>query len=125
LLSIIQSKLIQFFAAAEVLLPSLKEIVSKYPDWLEENGSKISPEEKERFESQLKLMQEVCAELEKEKADDSPDVKKDRFTIVLDKMQRMQDLGQPPEDLVGAGAESIMPNLGEGALPGGEQCSIM
>lgn len=107
-------------------MPSLKEIVSKYPGWLEENGSKIAPEEKTRFESQLTLMQEVCAELEKEKADDSADVKKDRFTIVLDKMQRMQDLGQPPEDLVGAGAENIMlPNLGEGALPTGDQCSIM
>jgi peroxin-19 len=107
-----------------VLLPSLKEIVSKYPGWLEENGSKISPEEKERYESQLKLMQEVCSELEQEKAEDSPEVKKDRFTVVLDKMQRMQDLGQPPEDLVGPG-ENVMPNLGEGALPGGDQCSIM
>lgn len=117
--------MMQSLLSAEVLLPSLKEIVSKYPAWLAENGTQISVEDKERYESQLKLMQEVCSELEKEKSDDSADVKKDRFTIVLDRMQKMQELGQPPADLVGEGAENVIPNLAEGALPGGEQCSIM
>lgn len=118
--------MMQSLLSAEVLLPSLKEIVSKYPAWLAENGSKIAPEEKDRFESQLKLMQEVVGELEKEKPDDSPELKKERFNVVLDRMQKMQEMGQPPADLVGEGNESLMmPNLGEGALPNGEQCSIM
>lgn len=117
--------MMQSLLSAEVLLPSLKEIVSKYPAWLEENGSKISPEDKTRYESQLKLMQEVCAELEKEKPEDSADVKKERFNIVLDRMQKMQEMGQPPSDLVGESAENVIPNLAEGALPGGEQCSLM
>lgn len=117
--------MMQSLLSAEVLLPSLKEIVSKYPAWLEENVSKISAEENERYESQLKIMQEVCSELEKEKPDDSPEVKKDRFTIVLDRMQKMQEMGQPPADLVGEGNEAMIPSLGEGALPNGEQCSIM
>lgn len=116
--------MMQSLLSAEVLLPSLTEIVSKYPAWLEENGSKVSVEDKTRYESQLKLMQEVCSELGKEKADDSADVKRDRFTIVLDRMQKMQDLGQPPADLVGEGAENVIPSL-EGAMPNGEQCSIM
>jgi len=118
--------MMQSLLSAEVLLPSLKEIVSKYPGWLAENGPKISGEEKERYESQLKLMQEVCGELEKEKPDDSAEVKKDRFNIVLDRMQKMQEMGQPPSDLVGEGAENMLPNLPmDGALPNGEQCSIM
>ena len=117
--------MMQSLLSAEVLLPSLKEIVSKYPAWLEENGPKITVEEKQRYESQLKLMQEVCGELEKEKSDDSAEVKKERFNIVLDRMQKMQELGQPPSDLVGEGAESALPNFTEGALPNGEQCSIM
>jgi peroxin-19 len=115
--------MMQSLLSAEVLLPSLKEIVSKYPAWLTENGSKISVEEKERYENQLRLMQEVCGELEKENANDSSDVKKDRFNIVLDRMQKMQELGQPPADLVGEGAENVIPNL-EG-MPNGEQCSLM
>lgn len=118
--------MMQSLLSAEVLLPSLKEIVSKYPAWLAENGPKIAPEEKERFEGQLKLMQEVVGELEKEKPDDSPELKKERFNVVLDRMQKMQEMGQPPADLVGEGNENVMmPNLGEGALPNGEQCSIM
>ena len=118
--------MMQSLLSAEVLLPSLKEIVSKYPAWLAENGSKISAEEKERYENQLKLMQEVCGELEKEKPDDNPEVKKERFNIVLDRMQKMQEMGQPPSDLVGEGAENMIPTLPmDGALPSGEQCSIM
>lgn len=121
--------MMQSLLSADVLLPSLKEIVSKYPAWLAENASKITAEEKERYEGQLKLMQEVCGELEKEKADDSADVKKERFNVVLDRMQKMQELGQPPADLVGEGNEipglSGIPGLGEGALPTGDQCSLM
>lgn len=117
--------MMQSLLSAEVLLPSLKEIVSKYPAWLAENASKVTADEKERYESQLKLMQEVCGELEKERADDSADVKKERFNVVLDRMQKMQELGQPPADLVGEGNENMIPSLGGGALPNGEQCSLM
>ena len=84
--------MMQSLLSAEVLLPSLKDLVDKYPKWLEENGSKIEVSEKERYEQQLKLMQEVVGELEKEKPEDSADVKKDRFQIVLDRMQKVWKL---------------------------------
>jgi peroxin-19 len=118
--------MMQSLLSAEVLLPSLTELKSKYPEWLAENGSKITPEEKERYENQYKLMQEVCTELEKEKEDDSADVKKDRFNIVLDRMQKMQDLGQPPSEILGEGAENpAIPTMPiDGAL-NNEQCSLM
>lgn len=116
--------MMQSLLSAEVLLPSLTELKSKYPNWLTENSSKISAEEKERYENQYKLMQEVCSELEKEKEDDSPEVKKERFTIVLDRMQKMQELGQPPSEILGEVPENAVPNLPiDGAM--NEQCSIM
>lgn len=93
--------MMQSLLSAEVLLPSLKDLTEKYPDWLRENGEKVPKEDKERYEKQLKLMEDVCRELEKEKADDSAEVKRVRFQAVLDMMQTMQDLGQPPADLVG------------------------
>lgn len=93
--------MMQSLLSAEVLLPSLKDLTEKYPDWLRENGEKVPKEDKERYEKQLKLMEDVCRELEKEKADDSAEVKRVRFQTVLDMMQTMQDLGQPPADLVG------------------------
>lgn len=73
----------------------------------------------------------VCLELEKEKENDTEDVKKKRFDVILALMQDMQSCGQPPEDLVGDQVTS--PFDGEGApampaLPPGldqENCSIM
>lgn len=118
--------MMQSLLSAEVLLPSLKELSSKYPSWLAENSSKISVEEKERYENQLKLMQEVCGELEKEKTDDNADVKKQRFNLVLDRMQKMQELGQPPSEILGEATEQAIPNLAanvEGI--NNEQCSLM
>ncbi|XP_050078228.1 peroxisomal biogenesis factor 19 [Anopheles maculipalpis] len=93
--------MMQSLLSADVLLPSMQDLVAKYPAWLAEHGAGLPKEEKERYEKQLALMKEVCAELEKEKPDDSAEVKRDRFQIVLEKMQSMQDLGQPPTDLVG------------------------
>lgn len=93
--------MMQSLLSAEVLLPSLKDLTEKYPDWLRDNGEKIPKEDKERYEKQLKLMEDVCRELEKEKPEDSAEEKRVRFQTVLDMMQSMQDLGQPPADLVG------------------------
>ncbi|XP_053662888.1 peroxisomal biogenesis factor 19 [Anopheles marshallii] len=93
--------MMQSLLSADVLLPSMRDLVAKYPPWLAEHGATLAKEDKERYEKQLELMKEVCAELEKEKADDSAEEKRDRFQIVLEKMQSMQDLGQPPTDLVG------------------------
>lgn len=40
--------MMQSLLSAEVLLPSLKELLEKYPVWLAENGDKIDPADKER-----------------------------------------------------------------------------
>uniref|UniRef100_A0A182Y9A9 Peroxin-19 n=1 Tax=Anopheles stephensi TaxID=30069 RepID=A0A182Y9A9_ANOST len=93
--------MMQSLLSADVLLPSMQDLVGKYPAWLAEHGASLPKDEKERYEKQLALMKEVCAELEKEQPDDSAEVKQERFKIVLEKMQSMQDLGQPPTDLVG------------------------
>lgn len=38
----------QSLLSAEILLPSIKELLEKYPKYLEENDSKLSAEDKER-----------------------------------------------------------------------------
>lgn len=47
------------------------------------------------------LYLKVCIELEKEKEDDTEDVKQRRFECVLKSMTEMQNYGQAPDDLVG------------------------
>ncbi len=41
--------MMQSLLSAEVLLPSLKELLEKYPVWLAENGDKIDPADKDRY----------------------------------------------------------------------------
>lgn len=117
--------MMQSLLSAEVLLPSLKDLTEKYPDWLEKNGETIPKEDKERYEKQLKLMEEVCRELEKEKPDDSAEEKRVRFQTVLDMMQNMQDLGQPPADLVGdIGPGNLnLPTIDPAAFSDPNQCA--
>ncbi|XP_055542174.1 peroxisomal biogenesis factor 19 [Wyeomyia smithii] len=117
--------MMQSLLSSEVLLPSLKDLTGKYPEWLRENGDKVPKEDKERYEKQLKLMEDVCRELEKEKPDDLAEVKRVRFQTVLDMMQSMQDLGQPPADLVGdLGPGNLnLPTIDPSAFSDPNQCA--
>ncbi|CAH0404499.1 unnamed protein product [Chilo suppressalis] len=116
--------IMQSLLSKEVLYPSLKELVDKYPAWLAENKGKVEQKEYERFEKQLELMKQVCSELEPESESDPEDVKRQRFEKVLELMQKMQDLGQPPTELVGdigAPPQAFAPPVGQDP----SQCSVM
>ncbi|CAG9794396.1 unnamed protein product [Diatraea saccharalis] len=116
--------IMQSLLSKEVLYPSLKELVDKYPAWLADNKGKIEQKEYERFEKQLELMQQVCTELEPELESDTEDVKRKRFEKVLELMQKMQDLGQPPTELVGdigAPPQAFAPPMGQDP----SQCCVM
>lgn len=79
----------QSLLSAEVLLPSLKEMLEKYPAWLDENKDKISAADLDRYSKQQELFKVICAELEKETPSDSTEVKNERFKIVLKNMQKV------------------------------------
>ncbi|XP_050678172.1 peroxisomal biogenesis factor 19 [Leptidea sinapis] len=116
--------MMQSLLSKEVLYPSLKDLVEKYPAWLASNKGKVEPADYERYEKQFELMTKVCSELEPEQESDSDDVKRRRFQVVLDLMQKMQDLGQPPTELVG---DISAPPEGFVAPPGQDasSCSLM
>ncbi|KAJ9595728.1 hypothetical protein L9F63_013091 [Diploptera punctata] len=125
-------QMMQSLLSKEILYPALKDIVDKYPAWLEENKSKLEPSEFDRFSKQKQLMDQVCVELEKESEVDTPEIKKQRFDVILDLMQKMQDCGQPPKDLVGdLGPVVTFDEQGNPQLPGLtpgsdlSQCSVM
>lgn len=48
----------------------LFKILLQYPGWLEENKSKLSEADLKRYTSQLEIVQQIVAELEKEGAED-------------------------------------------------------
>ena len=52
--------MMQSLLSAEILLPSMKELLEKYPKYLEENGEKIPQVDKERYIKQQELFQIIC-----------------------------------------------------------------
>ncbi|XP_077470764.1 peroxisomal biogenesis factor 19 [Stigmatopora argus] len=125
ILPIMQS-IMQNLLSKEVLYPSLKEITAKYPEWLEANRSSLSPEDVQRYEQQAKVMGEICQRFEKEEDGDQV------FEGIMELMQQLQELGQPPKELAGDAPAGLNFDLDSLNLPGGlggvggaEQCSIM
>ncbi|XP_063836682.1 peroxisomal biogenesis factor 19 [Ostrinia nubilalis] len=116
--------MMQSLLSKEVLHPSLVELLDRYPAWLAEHKGTVEPSEYDRYEKQMVLMQKVCTELETEQESDPEDVKRKRFETVLELMQKMQDLGQPPAELVG---DIGAPPQGFAPPPGADasQCSVM
>ncbi|KAK9293687.1 hypothetical protein QLX08_011433 [Tetragonisca angustula] len=112
--------MLQQLLSKEIFYPSLKELVDKYPEWLEEKKTTISSSDLQRFTKQLELMQQVCIELDKEKDSDTEEVKKKRFETIISLMQEVQACGQLPEELIGeqttlfqsgAEGETMIPTL--------------
>ncbi|TKS79455.1 Peroxisomal biogenesis factor 19 [Collichthys lucidus] len=129
ILPIMQS-IMQNLLSKEVLYPSLKEITTKYPEWLDANKPTLSPEDYQRYENQAKIMGDICNHFERE--EQGVGDKESTFESIMDLMQKLQDLGQPPKELAGDAPpgfnfdmESL--NLGGGAAGAGaaEQCSVM
>ncbi|XP_058493510.1 peroxisomal biogenesis factor 19 [Solea solea] len=132
ILPIMQS-IMQNLLSKEVLYPSLKEITTKYPEWLDANKPSLSPEDYQRYEQQAKIMGEICAGFEKE--EEATEDKESMFEGVMELMQQLQDLGQPPKELAGDAPAGLNFDMESLFLPGGagagagagatEQCSIM
>lgn len=92
----------------------------QYPGWLEENKDSLSEEELTKYVRQLDLMKQVVGEFDSESSDDLESVKMERFQRILQVMQKMQELGSPPKDLVGDVPDLGMPDFADMAskIPG-------
>ncbi|CAB1326505.1 unnamed protein product [Coregonus sp. 'balchen'] len=129
ILPIMQS-IMQNLLSKEVLYPSLKEITEKYPEWLNSNRQSLPPDQFQRYEQQHKVMGEICSQFEKEGEQSGRDGE-NSFESILELMQQLQDLGQPPKELAGESPPGLNFDLESLNLPGAsgagaaEQCSIM
>ncbi|TNM98340.1 peroxisomal biogenesis factor 19 [Takifugu rubripes] len=127
ILPIMQS-IMQNLLSKEVLYPSLKDITAKYPKWLEANKTSLSSEDYLRYEQQAQIMTEICGHFERGKQESE---KESTFENIMDLMQKLQELGQPPRELAGDAPPGFNFNPDSLNLPGGpekgeaEQCSIM
>ncbi|KAJ4414780.1 Peroxisome chaperone and import receptor [Neurospora sp. IMI 360204] len=82
----------------DILYEPMKELHEKFPGWLEKNRAATSKEDLERYELQQKLVSEIVAKFEEP---NYADTSKEHHEYIVGRMQKMQDAGQPPNDLVG------------------------
>ncbi|MEQ2286493.1 hypothetical protein AMECASPLE_003008 [Ameca splendens] len=128
ILPVMQS-IMQNLLSKDVLYPSLKEITTKYPEWLETNKSTLSAEDHQRYQQQAKIMEEICKLFENEEEEAAD--KERTFECIMDLMQKLQDLGQPPKELAGDAPPGFNFDMDSLNLPGlggsgaAEQCSVM
>lgn len=62
----------------------------KYPEWLEANKPRLSPEDYQRYEQQAKLMGEICGLFEREEQDSGD--KEGTFESIMDLMQKVRHI---------------------------------
>eukprot|EP00271_Cylindrocystis_brebissonii_P023268 TRINITY_DN956_c0_g1_i1.p1 TRINITY_DN956_c0_g1~~TRINITY_DN956_c0_g1_i1.p1 ORF type:complete len:368 (-),score=103.29 TRINITY_DN956_c0_g1_i1:823-1926(-) len=90
----------------DVLEEPMREISARYPTWLAEHAAELAPEDVARYTRQQECIKELCHLYDSEP---------DNFDKILEVMQRMQECGQPPPEIVKELAPGV--ELGEDGLP--------
>ncbi|XP_010453956.1 PREDICTED: peroxisome biogenesis protein 19-2-like [Camelina sativa] len=83
--------MMQQLLSKDILHEPMKEIGARYPKWLEEHETSLDKEEFERYSRQYELIKELNLVYENEP---------NNSTKIMEIMQKMQECGQPPSDIV-------------------------
>eukprot|EP00029_Vermamoeba_vermiformis_P003916 TRINITY_DN14450_c0_g1_i1.p1 TRINITY_DN14450_c0_g1~~TRINITY_DN14450_c0_g1_i1.p1 ORF type:complete len:316 (-),score=85.53 TRINITY_DN14450_c0_g1_i1:18-965(-) len=84
----------------DILYEPMKEMQTKYPQWLSDNKSKLSAEDYQRYVQQYEYVNKIVH---------SYNTNPNYFDEVVNLMQAMQECGQPPEELM----QQMSPEGGE------------
>ncbi|KAG7136679.1 Peroxisome biogenesis protein 19-1 like [Verticillium longisporum] len=82
----------------EILYEPMKELHDKFPEWMEKNKDKTPAEDLKRYQEQQVIVKEIVAKFEQPTYSDSTPADRE---YIVQRMQKMQDAGSPPSDLVG------------------------
>ncbi|XP_043717395.1 peroxisome biogenesis protein 19-2-like [Telopea speciosissima] len=83
--------MMQQLLSKEILHEPMKEIAERYPKWLKDHASGLNKEEYDRYSRQYELIKGLNEVYEKDPGN---------FTKIVELMQKMQECGQPPNDIV-------------------------
>ncbi|XP_076915682.1 peroxisome biogenesis protein 19-2-like isoform X2 [Bidens hawaiensis] len=83
--------MMQQLLSKQVLHEPMKEIEQKYPKWLQDNKSKLNKKEYDHYVCQYRLIKDLNTVYETEPGN---------FVKINELMQKVQECGQPPNDIV-------------------------
>ena len=98
----------------DIMHVPMRAMCERFPEWLAKNASRLTREEYEGYGKMYQTFQKLCMVYETEP---------DNFPRILELMQDMQELGQPPNDIIRELAPGlvvsddglpVMPNMGFG-----------
>ncbi|KAI8923512.1 Pex19 protein family-domain-containing protein [Entophlyctis helioformis] len=81
----------------DFLYEPMKELASKYPEWLNTNRGQLAPAELKRYEDQLDAIKTMIAFFDSLPGEDLSEEDSKR---VMDMMNHIQTFGNPPDDLL-------------------------
>ncbi|KAI0012683.1 Pex19-domain-containing protein [Xylariaceae sp. FL0662B] len=82
----------------DILYEPMKELNDKYPGWMEKNKDTLAKDDFKRYQEQQILVSEMVAKFEERTYADSNVADRE---YIVDRMQKMQAAGSPPQELVG------------------------
>mmetsp|Transcript_19618 Transcript_19618/g.49838 ORF Transcript_19618/g.49838 Transcript_19618/m.49838 type:complete len:232 (+) Transcript_19618:240-935(+) len=113
--------MIGMLLSKDILYEPIQELAQKMPAWVQEHDATLSAEERTRYTKQVVILRDLCGIYEREGDSLGPA----QLERVMKALQDMQELGQPPKELL----ESLAPGmqLGEDGVPAGmpEGCCVM
>ena len=117
------SSMMDDLMSKDILYEPLKDMHARFPEYLaSEKAAKLDPEQRNRYKEQQGIMAEVIAEFESPHYDPENEATRKR---VSDLVTKMQDLGTPPEELLGEMPPELAGLNGMLGQEGDENCSVM
>ncbi|KAJ2453601.1 Peroxisome chaperone and import receptor [Coemansia sp. RSA 2336] len=102
----------------DVLQQPLKELDAEYPKYLEQNKDTLSTADYDRYKQQHDYIRQILALFDKSADDKDP--------RVVELMQKMQECGQPPNELLKLLAPDMeLDEKGEVKVPDAPNCIVM
>ncbi|KAI7896491.1 Pex19 protein family-domain-containing protein [Mucor mucedo] len=108
----------------ELLYEPMKDLSQKYPAWLKEHKDTADKADYEKYTQQHAICQQIVAKYEAPDFDEKNEVQGKK---IMDLMTKMQDLGQPPAELLDEMAPGMNFGNPEGMpdMKDMENCNIM
>ncbi|RLV92358.1 Peroxisomal biogenesis factor [Spathaspora sp. JA1] len=105
--------MLEQLSSKEVLYEPIKDLNTKFPDYLKENKDTLDETKLTTYNKQYEITSQILAIFEADDYTDDNKVKRDQVNVLL---ESLQELGQPPTELVGSG--DFLPGFGGGAGAG-------
>ncbi|KAF1810195.1 Pex19 protein [Eremomyces bilateralis CBS 781.70] len=106
------SGLMEELTTKEILYEPMKELYDKYPEWIEKNKETVGKEDLARYREQLEHVTEIVGRFESPSYSDTNAADK---AFISEKMEKMQNAGSPPGDLVNmSAAQEVLGDMDSG-----------